>query len=55
MHDPPTDLRRRFPATVPTLPIAPAAPPRAQDIYFVLVQDSLEGPLSPLALIAVTS
>jgi hypothetical protein len=28
---------------------------RAQEIYFVVVQDSLEGPLSPFALIAVTS
>jgi hypothetical protein len=44
-----------FPLQIPTLPVAPTAPPRRQDIYFVLVQDSLEGPLCPFALIAVTS
>jgi hypothetical protein len=29
--------------------------PHEQDVYFVLAQDSLEGPLCPFALIAVTS
>ena len=60
---PTTDYRRQtyytsaiaFPLQIPTLPVAPTAPLRRQDIYFVLEQDSLEGPLCPFALIAVTS
>jgi hypothetical protein len=38
-----------------TLTLLKAARRAHKDIYFVLVQDSLEGPLGPLALIAVTS
>jgi hypothetical protein len=45
----------RSPSTIPTVPFAPIVPPRTQDIYFVLAQDSLEGPLCPFAVIAVTS